>query len=369
MVVTTGDPSAADVRGITHDSRRVAPGDLFCCLPGATTDGHEHAAEAVARGAVGLLCERAVDGVAAVPQAVVAPGRVRSAMARVAASFYGHPSRDLVMAGVTGTNGKTTVTHLLGSVLRAAGPPPRSSAPSPACAPRRRRPSCSGCWPRSATHRAAGDRAPAVAMEVSSHALAQARVDAVHFDVAVFTNLSHEHLDYHQTMDGVLRRQGRAVHARAGGARGGERRGQLGPTAAGRRPDPPGGGAPGRRLGGRARCREVLVHLARPAGGAGDDRRGQRGERPVGGRGGGGARGRARRRGGGAVRRRRRSPAGSRWWRPRAGGRPARSWSTTPTPRPASRWPWVRPGDWPGPAGGSSWSSAAGGSGTGPSAP
>ncbi len=205
VVVTTGDPSAADVRGITHDSRRVAPGDLFCCLPGATTDGHEHAAEAVARGAVGLLCERAVAGVPEVPQAVVAPGRVRSAMARVAASFYGHPSRDLVMAGVTGTNGKTTVTHLLGSVLRTAG---HATSVVGTLTGVRTTPEATELQRLLAevrdAPRAAGERVPAVAMEVSSHALAQARVDAVHFDVAVFTNLSHEHLDYHQTMDGYF---------------------------------------------------------------------------------------------------------------------------------------------------------------------
>jgi UDP-N-acetylmuramoyl-L-alanyl-D-glutamate--2,6-diaminopimelate ligase len=202
VVGTTGDPSAADVRGIAHDSRRVVPGDLFCCLPGRVTDGHDHAGEAVARGAVGLLCERPVVGAERVVQARVAPGRARPAMARVAAAFYGHPSRDLVMAGVTGTNGKTTVTHLLGAVLGAAGHPTTVIG---TLSGTRTTPEATELHRRLAevrdAPRRADDAPPAVAMEVSSHALVQSRVDGVHFDVAVFTNLSHEHLDFHTTMD------------------------------------------------------------------------------------------------------------------------------------------------------------------------
>jgi UDP-N-acetylmuramoyl-L-alanyl-D-glutamate--2,6-diaminopimelate ligase len=202
LVATAGDPSAADVHGIAHDSRSVVPGDLFCCLPGEATDGHVFATEALNRGAVGLLCEHVVDSVGDVAQAVVAPGRVRSAMAQVAASFYGHPSRDLVMAGVTGTNGKTTVSHLLGSVLRQAGHPTTVVGTLSGA---RTTPESTELQRLMAEVR---DAAPAdaalpaaVAMEVSSHALVQSRVDAIHFDVAVFTNLSHEHLDYHGSMD------------------------------------------------------------------------------------------------------------------------------------------------------------------------
>ncbi|MGH9093061.1 MAG: Mur ligase domain-containing protein, partial [Acidimicrobiales bacterium] len=100
VVATAGDPAAVDVQGIAHDSRRVVPGDLFCCVPGRHADGHRHAAQAVARGAVGLLCEHTVAGLpeGTVAQAVVGPGRVRPAMAQVAAAFRGHPARDLLMA-------------------------------------------------------------------------------------------------------------------------------------------------------------------------------------------------------------------------------------------------------------------------------
>lgn len=214
VLETTGDPSAADVHGIAHDSRQVVPGDLFCCLPGLTADGHDHAVEAVRRGAVGLICEHplpepAGDGVV---QVLVAPGSARPAMARLAAALWGFPSRDLLMAGVTGTNGKTTVTHLLGAVLSHAGHPttvigtlsgarttPEADELQKLLA-RVRDESLGGDGGSRSGDLAPAGGQPAVAMEVSSHALMQSRVDAIHFDVAVFTNLSHEHLDYHGTM-------------------------------------------------------------------------------------------------------------------------------------------------------------------------
>lgn len=205
-VETSGDPTTVDVRGVSHDSRLVVPGDLYCCVPGSLDDGHRHAAEAVSRGAVGLLCEHLVDDVAdlGVVQAVVGPGRVRPAMARVAAAFWGFPARSLLMAGVTGTNGKTSVTHLLGAVLRHAGRPTTVVGTLSGV---RTTPEATDLQRLLAEVRDGaadadgGAAPPAVAMEVSSHALAQSRVDAIHFDVAVFTNLSHDHLDYHGTME------------------------------------------------------------------------------------------------------------------------------------------------------------------------
>lgn len=203
VVEVWGDPSAVDVRGVAHDSREVAPGDLFCCLPGGHHDGHHHAAEAVARGAVGLVCEHVVAGLreGGPVQAVVGPGRVRPAMARLAAAFWGHPAADLLTAGVTGTNGKTSVAHLLGAVLRHGG---RPTTVLGTLSGARTTPEATELQRVLAAARdaaPAGAGRPAVAMEVSSHALAQARVDGVRFDVAVFTNLSHDHLDYHGTME------------------------------------------------------------------------------------------------------------------------------------------------------------------------
>jgi UDP-N-acetylmuramoyl-L-alanyl-D-glutamate--2,6-diaminopimelate ligase len=125
VIESVGDPSSVEVGGITHDSRRVEPGDLFCCVPGIVSDGHAHAAEAVGRGAVGLLCEHFIPELLdqGVVQTRIAEGTMRPVMARLAAAFYGYPARDLLMIGVTGTNGKTTVTQLLGDLLRATGRP------------------------------------------------------------------------------------------------------------------------------------------------------------------------------------------------------------------------------------------------------
>jgi UDP-N-acetylmuramoyl-L-alanyl-D-glutamate--2,6-diaminopimelate ligase len=203
VIESMGDPATVSVGGISQDSRRVRPGDLFCCVPGIVDDGHAFAVDAVERGAVGLLCEHFIPELEnrTVVQSRVAPGTVRSATARLAAAFYDFPSRDLLMVGVTGTNGKTTVTQILGDLLVATGFPtdvmgtlsgarttPEATELQRVLAEVRDR------------QRADGHR-HAVAMEVSSHALMQSRVEGIHFDVAVFTNLSHDHLDYHGTMD------------------------------------------------------------------------------------------------------------------------------------------------------------------------
>jgi len=194
VIEVRGDPATTEVTAIEFDSRRVGPGALLCCLPGAVDDGHEHAAQAVAKGATALLVERllALD----VTQALVSPGTARSAMAHMACAFYGQPARSLLTVGVTGTNGKTTVTHLLAGIFDAHGWPTavvgtldgaRTTPESPVLQ-------------RLLAQARDTDRR-AVAMEVSSHALAQARVDGIRFDAAVFTNLSHDHLDYHRTVD------------------------------------------------------------------------------------------------------------------------------------------------------------------------
>ncbi len=204
MLGTSGDPSGVDVSGVEHDSRRVSPGELFCCLVGQETDGHDHAPEAVERGAVGLVCEHDVGPMPReVVQVRVAPGSGRATMARLAAAFYGHPAASLLTAGVTGTNGKTTVTHLLGAVLEHAGHP---TAVIGTLTGARTTPEATDLQRTLAAVRDTHPPSPrpAVAMEVSSHALVQSRVDTVQFDVAVFTNLSHDHLDFHGSMEGYF---------------------------------------------------------------------------------------------------------------------------------------------------------------------
>lgn len=196
-----GDP---DVRSVVHDTSDVGPGSLFCCVRGARADGHQLAGGAVAAGAVALVVDHALPLPA--PQVVVPD--VRRAMGPLAAAFWGNPSHDLVVVGVTGTSGKTTVTHLLCPVLEASGL--ASCAIIGTLSGARTTPEATELQAMLAAERdrsspAAGAgavaRRGAVAMEVSSHGLALHRVDGTRFAVAVFTNLSQDHLDFHHTMD------------------------------------------------------------------------------------------------------------------------------------------------------------------------
>ena len=194
VAAVRGDTEGTVVTSVEFDSRRVAPGALFCCVPGERTDGHAHAFEAVGRGATSLLCEHFLD--LGVTQVRVDPGRARTAMASMATAFWGHPARALETVGVTGTNGKTTVTHLVRAVLEADG---RSTGVVGTLGGVRTTPEAPDLQRTLAGMVAEGRRA--VALEVSSHALTQHRVDGIVFDVAAFTNLSRDHLDHHGTME------------------------------------------------------------------------------------------------------------------------------------------------------------------------
>jgi UDP-N-acetylmuramoyl-L-alanyl-D-glutamate--2,6-diaminopimelate ligase len=206
VVRVRGDAAATEIGSIEFDSRAVRPGSLFCCLPGERTDGHLFAADAVDRGAVALVCERELD--LPVSEVVVRPGAVRVAMAEIAAAFHGHPASALKTVGVTGTNGKTTVTHLVRAVLDHAGIPTGVIGTLDGA---RTTPEAPILQATLADLRDSGTKA--VALEVSSHALAQHRVDAMTFDVAAFTNLSREHLDYHGTMEEYFRAKARLFDA------------------------------------------------------------------------------------------------------------------------------------------------------------
>jgi UDP-N-acetylmuramoyl-L-alanyl-D-glutamate--2,6-diaminopimelate ligase len=194
-----GDPDR-DITRVDHDSRQVEPGSLFCCVPGRHHDGHDFAPAAVAAGAVALLVERPL--LLDVTQVVV--DDVRAAMGPAAAAVAGHPDRDLEIVGVTGTNGKTTTTALLGNVFEAAGRPARvlGTLSGP-----RTTPEAPDLQRRLSTWRDEGVRS--VAMEVSSHALALHRVDGTRFRVAVFTNLSRDHLDFHGSMEAYFQAKAR----------------------------------------------------------------------------------------------------------------------------------------------------------------
>lgn len=195
-----------EVTGIADDSRRVEPGMVFCAWQGTARDSHDFIPRAIAAGAVAVIGERAVD--AAQPQIVVRDGRRAAAVA--ASLVYGDPQNDLVLVGVTGTNGKTTTAWLMRHVLSAHWP---SASLGTLGAVLERGQVVSGSETLTtpgpvelaATLRALVDRGVrALAMEASSHALHQGRMQALRFDAGVFTNLSRDHLDYHGTEEAYL---------------------------------------------------------------------------------------------------------------------------------------------------------------------
>ena len=200
LVAGTDD---VEITSVQSDSRAVRAGALFCCIPGTTADGHQHAGAAVAAGAVALLTEHAVtDGSwPGVAELRVPVGGARASTAIASALVVGRPADRLTVLGVTGTNGKTTVVHLASEILRSIG---TSVQVIGTLTGERTTPVAPELQRMLADAVSVADEAGlpgAVVMEVSSHALDQHRTDQISFDVAVFTNLSHDHLDYHGTMD------------------------------------------------------------------------------------------------------------------------------------------------------------------------
>lgn len=209
LVLEVVGPEDAVVSGVCHDSRQVSEGDLFMAWKGTRSDGHDYVAAAVQAGAVAALVERVVAGVQ-VPQVVVSDGRRAASLA--ADAFMGHPGAEVDVVAVTGTNGKTTtvnlVRHLLGErpggaaavgTLGITGPdgevwPGTESLTTP-----------DPVKLATSMRSLADDGVAVIAMEASSHALDQHRMDAVPVKVAVFTNFSRDHLDYHGSLDAYRR--------------------------------------------------------------------------------------------------------------------------------------------------------------------
>ena len=192
-----GDASGSVV-GIAHDSRAIRPGQIFACLRGASFDGHEHATAAVAAGAVALLVDHRLDGVGDVAQIVVADTRV--AVGPASAAAWGDPADQLLMIGITGTNGKTTTAQIVATALEGAGVStgiigtlhgPRTTPEAPDL--------------HAALEAFVSEGRRAVVMEVSSHALELHRVDGTRFDVVGFTNFGHDHLDLHGSPEAYFR--------------------------------------------------------------------------------------------------------------------------------------------------------------------
>ncbi len=193
--------SGPDITNLAYATDQVTPGSLFFCVRGFTRDGHDFAPEAIAKGAVALVVERPLN--LGVPEVIV--DNVREAMAPAAANFYGDPTNDLQVVGVTGTNGKTTTAFLVRDLLEAdrrqtgllgtvksiiGGETHEVVRTTPEAIDLQR------------TFREMLDaKTTAAVMEVSSHALELHRADAIHFAAAIFTNLTQDHLDFHATME------------------------------------------------------------------------------------------------------------------------------------------------------------------------
>jgi UDP-N-acetylmuramoyl-L-alanyl-D-glutamate--2,6-diaminopimelate ligase len=206
QLLVRGPDSDANVTGITDDSRAVRSGDIYCAWRGTTRDSHDFVRNAQQSGAAAALVERVVEGID-IPQIVVKDGRRAAALA--ANAVFGNPAEQLVVAGVTGTNGKTTTAwimrHLLNARYSAAligtlgiflpdGKPLQAESlttPGPVELAR-------------VLSQLVERGVNAISMEVSSHALDQGRVYALRFDAAVFTNLTRDHLDYHGTLEAYL---------------------------------------------------------------------------------------------------------------------------------------------------------------------
>ncbi len=203
--IELSDSRALDVpcRGVTHDSRRVAPGWVFVALRGLKTDGAVFGPQAIAAGAAAVVAEREPQEPAQAPWIVVRDARL--ALARLAAEFFDHPSRKMRVVGITGTNGKTTTSYLVNAIFEAAGircgvlgtvmyrigdreiAAERTTPEAPEL--------------QGLLHDMVTAGSGACAMEVSSHALALRRADSIHFAAGVFTNLTRDHLDFHADME------------------------------------------------------------------------------------------------------------------------------------------------------------------------
>jgi UDP-N-acetylmuramoyl-L-alanyl-D-glutamate--2,6-diaminopimelate ligase len=212
LVAESPDSVPAAIAGLTEDSRRVEPGWVFCAIEGTADDGHKYLADAVSRGAVAALVSRRSDS--PLPQIVVRDPR--AALALAAREWFGHPAREMEVVGVTGTNGKSTTVALIRHMVNRAGDAGSigtlgafDGAGEAVYQEGLTTPGPVQLEETLARLRDRGVRR--LVMEVSSHALQQRRVDGVTFGVGVFTNLTHDHLDYHATLEEYFQAKQRLV--------------------------------------------------------------------------------------------------------------------------------------------------------------
>jgi len=196
-----------EISAIAYDSRKVTPGSLFFALQGEKDDGNKYISDALRRGAVAIASEhdREVGRPKDLSWIEILPGAERRALATASVNFYGHPAKGLQLVGITGTNGKTTTTYLVDSILRASGAGTGLIGTIGARTPRGQREAIN-TTPESLDLQqmfaeVCEENGKAVVMETSSHALAMDRLWGCHFAVAVFTNLTRDHLDFHHTFE------------------------------------------------------------------------------------------------------------------------------------------------------------------------
>ena len=199
-IVGTGDIEIGDMY---YDSRRVTADSLFFCIKGLTVDGHNYAAQAVERGAKALVLERDVNTTEDITKVFVRDSKV--AMANIAKNYYKDPTQGITFIGVTGTNGKTTITHLVKAVLEEIGQRVGLIGTITNMIGDRKIPSAH-TTPESLDlqrllREMADENADSIVMEVSSHSLSLGRVEGCQYDIGAFTNLSRDHLDFHPTME------------------------------------------------------------------------------------------------------------------------------------------------------------------------
>ncbi|MGB9825781.1 MAG: Mur ligase family protein, partial [Desulfofundulus sp.] len=204
--LAAGGNQQVEISGIAYDSRQVQPGFLFVAVEGFTTDGHRYVEQAISRGAVAVVVQKEIPLPSGIAYARVPDSRL--ALALLSARFYDYPSRKLKVIGVTGTNGKTTTTHLVAAIYRAAGHkvgligtianrigdrvlPVVHTTPE-------------SLDLQKLLAEMVAEQVTVAVMEVSSHALALKRVAGCSFDAGVFTNITQDHLDFHRDMDDYL---------------------------------------------------------------------------------------------------------------------------------------------------------------------
>ena len=211
-----------DITGIAYDSRRVAAGDLFVAVPGIHVDGHDYVSDAVAKGAAAVAIERNVEIPDGMP--VLRMPSTRIGLAELSAEYHGRPSRRLNLAGVTGTDGKTTVTHMAEHVLQMSGIVAGAMSTVAFKVSGLEVDNVTGQTTTEAPDvqawlaRMVEGGAACAVIETTSHALVQERVRACEFDVAAFTNVGHDHLDYHRNWEEYVEAKARLIDLTASAA-------------------------------------------------------------------------------------------------------------------------------------------------------